>query len=528
MPLPVGGTGKNDTRWPPDDKFDTYGKYQEHSAWYGGDVQELAAVYTGMNGPNAKPKGLVNSVRGWFWGKEALAPAPRPRIHVPMAADIATVGADMLFSVSPTFKIQDEEANEKIQDRLEEIVEEENFKRSILECAEVSGALGGVFLRMTWDEVLAPKRPLLTAVHPDSAVADFRWGRLVGVTFWHVIKEGDGVCYRHLERHERGMIYHGLFKGTVDRFGGYYRGSAGMLGTRVPLTDLPETASLVDGLDGPDFIATGITRMTAVYVPNMLPNRLHRGSDLGRSDYQGSEGLMDALDEVYTSWMRDIQLGKGRIIVPAEFLRSVTGAKGQGAWFDAQQEIFVPLPGMNPATDASLTISQFAIRTKEHQDTAMALIERIVAAAGYSASSFGMLGDVQAQTATEIESRERRSFITRSKKAQYWGPGLRDILMAALEFDQKHFSGPGVAKIVVKFGTPVQEDMLKRASSIEALARAGAASIARLVKMSDDSLTDDQVTAEVALIQKEKGMMIPNSTAPMPKVGIDPGNTSAK
>ena len=84
------------------------------------------------------------------------------------------------------------------------------------------------------------------------------------------------------------------------------------------------------GLTNGDEIETGIKRLTAVYVPNMLPNRLYRGSFLGRSDFSGVEGLMDALDECYTSWIRDLRLGRGRIIVPSEYASHDAQHEGAG------------------------------------------------------------------------------------------------------------------------------------------------------------------------------------------------------
>jgi len=517
LPLPKGG---DDVRWPPEESANTYGKYDEWAAWYGGDVQKLAMVYVGMGAPGSKPMGMVNVVRSWFWGKQAIAPSPRIRIHVPIAADMTATSADLLFAEAPEFIISDEDANEKIQDRLNVIVEDESFTRSLLEAAEVASALGGVFLRVTWDAEIAPDRPLLTVIHPDAAVPEFRWGRLVAVTFWHTVLEKDGFAYRHLERHEPGVIYHALYKGTHDNHA-YYAPGGGILGNRVPLTEVPETAELVDGLTNGDEIETGIKRLTAVYVPNMLPNRLYRGSFLGRSDFSGVEGLMDALDECYTSWIRDLRLGRGRIIVPSEYLRTMPNTKGQGAWFDVDQEVFTPLEGM-PPSESAITVSQFAIRTAEHGDTANALIERIVSAAGYSASSFGLDGGNTAErTATEIESRERRSFITRDKKVQYWAPALRDILVAALELDQARFSGPGVAPIKVKFSDSVREDPSRRAQAIELLSRASAASIATLVKMASPDMTDDQIKSEAQTIMKEKGMLVPTPQIPATLVGGD-------
>jgi A118 family predicted phage portal protein len=513
MPLPVGG---KTYKFPPEDSDNTYGEFREHAAWYSGDVQELASVYVGMGAPGAKPHGLVNVVRSWFWGKQAIATATRIRIHVPFAAEVSTTNADLLFARPPLFLIKDEDAHEDIQDRLDEIVEQEAFSSLLFEAGEISSALGGVYLRMTWDEDVAPDRPLLTCVHPDSAVPTFRFGRLVAVTFWHIVETtvnsdggGSGFVYRHLERHEPGMIYHGCYRGTKE-----------FLGTPCPLTECEATADLAEDVNEDGAIPTNITRLTAVYVPNMRPNRVHRDSGLGRSDYAGSEGLMDAIDETITSLMRDVRLGRGRIIVPADFVRTMPNSKGQGGWFDVDQEVFMPLPGMNPATESSITISQFAIRAKEHQDVAMVLLERAVASMGYSASTFGFMGDASVQTATEIVSRERRSFVTRNKKIQYWTPALRDFLMAVLEFDKVRFKGAGVAPITVKFPEAVTEDPFKRSGSIELLARAGAASIARLVAMSDDTLTDDEIAKEVKAIMKERGMLVPDPTKASPTMTV--------
>jgi len=86
------------------------------------------------------------------------------------------------------------------------------------------------------------------------------------------------------------------------------------------------------------------------YVPNMRPSRVWRsdpiGTYLGRSDYSGSESMMDALDEVYTSWQRDIRLAKARLTVPDTWLQPVA-MSGEGKpvlRFDEDKELFVALP----------------------------------------------------------------------------------------------------------------------------------------------------------------------------------------
>ncbi|MEU7738951.1 hypothetical protein [Nonomuraea sp. NPDC049158] len=80
-----------------------------------------------------------------------------------------------------------------------------------------------------------------------------------------------------------------------------------------------------------------------------------------------------------------------------------------------------------------LTVTRFAIRVAEHVESGKALTSQILRGAGYSAQSFGETDNSKAVTATEIHSRERRSFGTRSRKPEYWNPTLRwlpDVLLS--------------------------------------------------------------------------------------------------
>ncbi|MCL4293905.1 MAG: capsid protein, partial [Acidimicrobiia bacterium] len=78
--------------------------------------------------------------------------------------------------------------------------------------------MGGVYLRTVWDTQVAD-HPMLDVVHADRAVPEFRWGRLVAVTFWRTLTadRAAAVVWRHLERHEPGVIFHGLFEGSPER-----------------------------------------------------------------------------------------------------------------------------------------------------------------------------------------------------------------------------------------------------------------------------------------------------------------------
>lgn len=481
MPLPVNGT-----LWPPAQFAAEYADMRLDDAWYSGDPRRLAEVYRTEQQHRRDGKRRL-------WARRPHQTDKRDgRLHIPLAADIATTSADLLFSEPPTFTVTDTAT----QQRLDELTET-GIANTLLEAAEVSAALGGVFLRVTWDAQLTA-RPLLTAVHADSAIPEYRFGLLRAVTFWHELPTTSATVWRHLERHEPGRIVHGLYQGDRDR-----------LGMRVPLVEHPDVASLADSLtEQGDTIETGLDQLTAAYVPNIRPNRRHRGSLLGRSDYQSAHDLFDALDETWSSWLRDLRLARARLIVPTGYLRD--NGPGRGASFDDDREIWQELSIPPTETGTGITLSQFAIRVEEHERTADAIVRQAVQLAGYSAQSFG-LGDQVAVTATEVTARERRSMITRDKKARYWAPALADMLHVMLMLDRQLFT-PGLTpeRPRITFGDSVSEDPATVAQTLSMLAQAQAVSTDTKIRALHPDWDDTAVQQEVERILTETGQAVPD------------------
>lgn len=496
MPLP-----DNNVPWPPPELADQLREMAIEDAWYSGDKAKLRKVYAreGIDGERDE-KG-----RPWrFWER------PRPsgrdhRLHVPLAADIAATSADLLFSEPPTFTLDDRSG----QDRLTAILEEGGFANTLLEAAEVSAALGGVVLRVTWNEDLA-KRPLLTAAHADGVIPEWTFGVQTAITLWREVERHGNTVVRHLERHEIGRVLHGVFQGTSDN-----------LGVRVPLTEYEATRDLAESLADGDEIETGIDMLTAVYVPNMRPNRKFRGSMLGRSDWQ-SDGVRDhfmSLDETYTSWMRDIRLAKARLIVPNGALEA--NGPGKGVSFE-DREVWSEISLPPTERGDPITMNQFAIRVTEHEQTWKALSRQAVESAGYAAQTFG-LGDATAVTATEVVSQERRSMITRDRKGRYWAPELGHILEAALLLDRRMgWSNVDATRPRIEFGDSVSEDPKSTAETLELLNRAMAASTQTKVQILHPDWEETEVKAETERILKETGQLV-NDPAETGAEGPGPG-----
>lgn len=515
MPLPGNGV-----KWPPVELNVVTPKLGQWSAWYEGTPEALRTAYGRGNfntagvGPQLAQQrqqqhgGFRGILQRFWWGRPVGQDGylQRDMIHVPIAADLCQASADLLFSDQPTLTVADPKS--ATQDRLD-LLADDGMYSTLAESAEVGAALGGVYLRVTWDQSLRDT-PFLTAVHADAAWPEFQWGVLRAVTFWSIVDyDVNNRVWRHLERHEldadgNGVIQHGLYEGTPDN-----------LGRAIPLAEKPATKALITpGMAQDSTISTMSPGLAVVYIPNQRPQRLWRndphGSNLGRSDLDGVESLMDALDETYASWMRDIRLGKARIMIAKSLLENL--GPGQGSFFNADQEAYSPVNVLLKGDAAGLPIEQiqFTIRFAEHQASAQQWVEDILRTAGYSSQTFGEGEQSGSRTATEIENKQQRSMLTRDRKIRLWRPGIATALEKLLAVDAAIFnSGVTPERPKVTFANGVQESQLNLAQTALALYQAESASTEVRVGLIHPDWTDDQVKAEVAKITAEQKAAMP-------------------
>ncbi|UVK59744.1 portal protein [Gordonia phage ObLaDi] len=467
-------------------------------SWYTGDTERLSAHYSSDRAP-MRPQQYQNGFRGrlarFFWGRPAEQATKR--MHVPAPADLARTSADLLFAQPPKLVLP-EGTSPKTQKRLDKLMGSPEVGATLLEAGELQSALGGVYMRLWWDKTVAPEGVQMASVAADCAVPIWRYGRLAGVTFWREIHRDRKGVYRHLERHTPGFIEHGLYFGTD-----------GVLGTRVDLHAMPETAWVADIVDEDGVMPTGVKGLTAAYVPNVRPNRIWRNTPglapLGRSDFDGLEELFDALDHAYSSLMRDVDLGKARIFVDENMLAN--RGPGKGASFDLDQEVFTKLRGMGSAADASrIEVNQFAIRWQEHSQVCAEILNAILRGAGYSASNFADEHLTVSMTATEVESRDRLSERTRDKKINYWRAALGPLAKTMLEIDKIVFGTsvelPGEAPSV-EFPIRPQQSQASLSQSLAALRAAQLISIEQGVRERNPNWSKTQIDEEVARIKDE-------------------------
>ncbi|MGH7954748.1 MAG: hypothetical protein ACREOZ_02180 [Gloeomargaritales cyanobacterium] len=499
-----------DIKWPPPPYDIAQRKYQEYSAWYGGEPYILASQYIGggsktitaqttaehsfLPRPAQFAGGLIGSVARFFWGTPpSVGNTYTAKMHIPLAEEIAAEGSYQLFKNPPSIDVIGSPAH---QVRIEQYIKRGLFVK-LSEGAEIAAALTGVFFRVGYETSLSDQ-PIVSVIHPDAAVPTFNFGFLTEVIFWRTLSDKNNRVYRHLERHTVGMLEHALYLGDLKT-----------IGKRVPLTEQEETANLQELND------TGLDILDCVYVPN-LKTRLWRDKNqicnLGRSDYGSILPIMDGLDETYTSWMRDIRLGKARLLVPQDYLESV--GRGKGAIFDLDRDVFVGLNALTDGAKLEITPNQFNIRFEAHAATTAALMERCMSGAGYSAQTFGLTTDV-AMTATETDARERRTFDTRDAKIETgWKRETAKLVEIMLSIDA--YLGavtvlPLPLEIEVEFPPPVRDNLKTIADTVKTFRDARAMSTAVAVALIHPEWDDARINAEVALIDRSNAPIITGS-----------------
>ncbi|MFE6079982.1 capsid protein [Streptomyces virginiae] len=512
MSLPDKGTP-----WPPIDPA-IRSDIADWSAWYSANPDRLAYRYSNrhrdpnrygapLNRPSQYRGGLVGTVARWFWGEPTPLGEKRANLHVPLARDLARTSSDLLFSEPPKLITKDTTTRERLDDLMES-----GLRRTLLAQAEVTAALGGAYLRAVWDREIS-ERPWVSMVRADGAAPTIVHERLRGVTFWTVLGVDGQKVVRHLERHEPGVILHGVYEGTEDN-----------LGKPLDLGAFEATKKFLPSQELP----IG-KRLATTYIPNTMTapdwHDLPGAAGLGTSDFQGCEPLLSAIDESYTSWMRDVRLARSRILVPSGYLQSNGPGRGV-AWED--REVFAEM-NIPPTSDHQITLNQFKIRHVEHRETIADLWARVIHTAGYSGGTFGDDSGGPAVTATEIKARAARSMSTRARKSELEAVGVADQAEIILMLEASELF-PGLPSVPVErpqvlFSDSIQDDIKFLAESAELLRRAEAASTETLVALANPDRDEEWQKAEVRRINAESGRTVnsPDGAPGLPPGGDDGG-----
>lgn len=475
-------------QWPPMD-LERY-KMKEHATWYSGEAELLANFYfdSEMQNYMGLKHGVKNNNR--FWARQIKNDSDF-FIHVPVANDISETSSSFLFGESPIIRFgSDSEGMKDNQKQLDDMLTKSGFYKTLVEAAEVASAMGGVYLKAAWDSELS-ENPIPVIAHCEQAFPKFKFGKLVEVTLVHEVSNDGSTVFRLAETISKGQIINELYQGSSDN-----------LGHLTDLSACEATADLAPKVD-----TAGV--MTCVYIPNLLPNKLNLQSPMGRSDYQGQETLMDALDEVFSAWMVDVQIARGKIHVPSGYIKSI--GDGSVGRFNIDKLMYEEMDIDPTAMTKPIEVTQFEIRSEQFEKTCLNLLDRIITSAGYSPQSFGLNIAGRAESGTALNVRERKSFATTSKKQSYWEDALKDFIVVMCTLKQAFLGGNFTCELDVNiaFSDSVSNNMTEVSNSVKTLSDAKAISTDTKVRLVHPEWNDEQVQEEVQRILDDEQIGMP-------------------
>ena len=182
--------------------------------------------------------------------------------------------------------------------------------------------------------------------------------------------------------------------------------SQDILGFRYPLSEIYPFLNEETALQG-------LTTSLFAYYRTAVANNIDDNSPLGVSIYANALSTLKALDICYDSFIREFSLGKKRIIVPTQCLRTVVDPQtGElRRYFDATDEAFVAL-----ATDDSDALkiqdNSVELRVDEHERAINALLSILCLQVGFSAGTFTFDRAQGLKTATEVISENSKTYKT--------------------------------------------------------------------------------------------------------------------
>ena len=477
------------TPWPPEKWAPVTSMVGDAALWWEGDTKQLDAHYSGPGAtfrPSQFAGGVVGAVSRFFWGQPTPKGQSNRKMHLPIAADIAATSASLLFDTPPTFTVDDEQA----QANLDDMLNDDRFPADLLVMAESCAALGGVYGRIMWDTDVSDD-PWIDFVDADSAYPEFSYGKLTAITFHEELpKQDEKHVWRLLSRYTKGRIEYALYKGREQN-----------LGDQHPLGDHPSTAPLADIVDAHGGVDSHTTGIAATYIPNARPVVGFRNDgqlrNIGRPDI--SPDLFPLFD-----MRREMRLGKQRAVVPEYWLESQGFGKGQE--FDLDREFYDAMAS-TPTEGQGVQFYSPELRFEYYLNLADKIVLEILRRANYSPSTFGLAETTSTgqKTAREIESEYQASIQTWKAKSRYMRAGLSELSNALLEVHAwLHNITPPKARVKVDMTAPVQETMLDKASTIQALDAARAISTQQKIDMLHTEWDEEDKQAEVERILTEQ------------------------
>ncbi len=207
----------------------------------------------------------------------------------------------------------------------------------------------------------------------------------------------------------------------------YKSDEKGRLGDRVQLTELDAFKNLE-----PVTVVSGLSRPLFTYFKTSGFNNINPHSPLGLGVCDNSRSTVNAINDTYDEFNWEIKDGKRRTLISDHFLKSAEiGQSRPQQVFDDESNAFVAMPGkIDDMIYKDLTHN---IRSEQYITAINKQIQMLELEVGLSTNTFTYQADSGVTTATEVVSKDSKTFRTRNKHVAELRDGIKDLIISTFE-----------------------------------------------------------------------------------------------
>ncbi|MXQ49530.1 phage portal protein [Streptococcus pneumoniae] len=345
--------------------------------------------------------------------------------HLPIGRTASKKIATLVFNEQAEIKVDDEKANEFIQDQLQNDRFIKNFERYLESCL----ALGGLAMRPYVDKdkvrVAFIQAPVFLPLQ--SNTQDVSSAAIITKT---IKSEGTKQKYYTLiELHEWGKDN----KYTVTNEL-YKSDNQNVVGTRVPLSELYEDLEEVADLNG-------LSRPLFTYLKTPGMNNKDINSPLGLSIFDNAKTTIDFLNTTYDEFMWEVKMGQRRVAVPTQMIKTEYNQDGDKVTvkreFETGHNVYEQFDSGDMDKGIGITDLTTPIRSDDYIkaiNEGLSLFEMQI---GVSAGMFTFDGKSM-KTATEIVSENSDTYQMRNSIVSLVEQSLKELIISMLELGKAY------------------------------------------------------------------------------------------
>ena len=443
--------------------------------------------------------------------------ATRTLFRLGMAKAVCAELAGLIWSEGADIHITTGGEDDTLERFVKSVLDENAFSEKMQELIEQCSALGGAamkaFVRFDRDDdgkpIVGSEKICLDYCMADQFIPTAWDNAKVTEAVFVSRKAKDGMYWTRLEWHKWDDE---TYLVTNDLYGARIKDRSGqpqdILGFWYPLSAVEEFVE-------PKVEIEGLSRSLFAYFRTPFANNVDDNSPLGISVYGNAFDTLHALDICYDSFVREFRLGKKRIIVPAQAVRTIidpeTGEPRR--YFDPDDEAYEALNTDDP-DKLKISDNSVELRIDEHIGGMNALLSVLCLQVGFSANTFTFDESHGLKTATEVISENSKTYKTIRTFHQQIRPAIETIcrniidlgILYDLEFEGRKISDLAQGyEISVVMEDAVLED--SQAKIDRALKLVGNGLLSKLSAMTDPKygigMTEEEAEIELKRIASE-------------------------